>query len=877
MLSPFISPGTRRVRKCSCLRKMEYSSAEEEEEEPSALDYARQHALCKPYYNEQPLAGNLPTPPRDDFDQDPWDESTTNTIHTLTKERLTVNKDAVLLLKTVHEFRDEPSSEILIPPPRRCARELKQELPVLRTDNELDMLSFGCTDMPDLTQLRIPFEVVNVENDEGFDWPAKYFSYPTQCEAQIKAEKLAVSRNVLVYLQEAIRDSYAPGDLEKLREEQLGYKPADSLTRNGSDSSDSMLLDVTHPPQLSPLFEKRTPMILKRRAEELKVEGPLTPPMFSPSPLKKLKSVSFSDILHQFIPEAPWVKADSEDGHRGSNSYFDEAFNSIQPLAREAIRRIGNEQLSGADTTARVDIPQIDFTLPVTPWNEYSQRKGGKHRPDDTELGAQKKFLLRVKREDLKTATSWHGVSSLERGLKWNIFTTKISKINLEEQLHGETEFNKVITDLTTGNIATSSAQVWKPDGLRILQGEDEEEIEAAEMEERTDMEALIRKRRLEIEEEAPEVPRRRTPPGPALQVHFGPPQVIHGSHHWNGGVSNPQKPAKTRFKTSEYQDQKPQAAVARHKSLQTPKETTNDLMFGGFSATSALYKFMETRGKTVEVVSAKAAEKDRLTKECRRQETTILTQLYSAAEIVYRDYSLPHSPTKEADILLSPSTGLILTTLQQIKQSPLPGQPDRSLVKERIRDLQMRYERLVVVISQGLSREMESQVSGRPDDPRDKDALARFEGFASQMEGEVLVKYIRGGEQALAHSIVVEMGTYGLQHGSTDIGTTKPLAVETTWEVFLRRAGLNPFAAQVIVASLQKSIDVQIPPDSSSPLVKGHAQVVPVSGLPAFLMMDKEERVRRFQALMGGSRILNRVSKALDQGWVSAAHGFRM
>jgi hypothetical protein len=52
---------------------------------------------------------------------------------------------------------------------------------------------------------------------------------------------------------------------------------------------------------------------------------------------------------------------------------------------------------------------------------------------------------------------------------------------------------------------------------------------------------------------------------------------------------------------------------------------------------------------------------------------------------------------------------------------------------------------------------------------------------------------------------------------------------------------------------------------------------VVTVSGLPRFLAQTEEERVRDWQTLMGGSRILKRVSKVLDQEWVSAAHGFRM
>lgn len=92
-------------------------------------------------------------------------------------------------------------------------------------------------------------------------------------------------------------------------------------------------------------------------------------------------------------------------------------------------------------------------------------------------------------------------------------------------------------------------------------------------------------------------------------------------------------------------------------------------------------------------------------------------------------------------------------------------------------------------------------------------------------------------------------------------------------WEVFLRQIGINPFAAQVVVASLKDPFDVQLPGATNL----GTAQTMPVTGLCAFLLMGEKTRVRYFQTLMGSSRILKRVSGVLDQEWVSAAHGFRL
>jgi len=640
------------------------------------------------------------------------------------------------------------------------------------------------------------------------------------------------------------------------------------------------------------------------------VEGPLTPSMCSSSPMKRLKSVSFAD---ESLLYKPWV--DDDEGGAGSDQFFHE----IEEQAERANEKIENERLSGADTIARVDIPYMDFSLPMAPWIEYSRRKGDDHRPDDTELQAQMQFLLRIKREDLRLAKSWHGLSIPERELKWGFLTTKVSTLSLEEKLHGESEVTKIVTEMTTGDVATSSAQVWKREGLRILdEDEDEEDLDPEEYDERNDMEALIRKRKLEMEEEVVEKHRRRTSSQPTARPQIRSSTEMQESHHFGEREPTEDQSAKTRSKRLDHAYQKPQAA----------KQATGDLMFGGFSATTALNKFMQTRGKPVDRVESSTAKvsdsrdrdqtmthtlpvrsrgssSDHPVHQAQQAQTTnkplpqlptvpsnlapcsfvisstflqqrgmlkLIESIYPSAEMVYRDYTLPHSAAKEAEIILSPSTGLIFTTLQQIKQRALPGQPDKSPVKERMLKLQLRYERLIVLVSEGLSREMEELGSSRPDDPRDTEALKAFDMFASKLEGEVLVRYVRGGEQALARSTVVEMAKYGLPYGSADIGDIKPVPQETSWEVFLRRVGLNPFAAQVIMAWLRKPLNMPIAPSSTH-----HAKTVSAFGLARFLLMGEEERIHSFQALMGGYRVLMRVSELIDQRWVSAVHGFRM
>lgn len=79
-------------------------------------------------------------------------------------------------------------------------------------------------------------------------------------------------------------------------------------------------------------------------------------------------------------------------------------------------------------------------------------------------------------------------------------------------------------------------------------------------------------------------------------------------------------------------------------------------------------------------------------------------------------------------------------------------------------------------------------------------------------------------------------------------------LLEETHWELFLRRAGLNAFAAQAVLAQLKAPDGV----DAGSPSKAG------TFGLTAFVEMGREQRVRRF-GMMCGVRLMERVSAVVD------------
>lgn len=706
----------------------------------------------------------------------------------------------------------------------------------------------------------------------------------------------------------------------------------DSLLRHSSGSSDSMLLEVT---DLDALFDahealkenplEKIPMTSKRESEDLKVEGPLTPPMFSDSPMKKLKSVSFSKMIQVGDTLQPWSDEDLPDSAGSQISISYELAKQIGPTVEKLNRKIENEKLSGADTVSRVEVPRLDFTLPVAPWNEFSEWKKGRRYSTSTELEAQMKFLEHIKHNELKSAAAWRGVSDLD--LKWCWYEFPDFTITLDEKLHGATEFAKIQDELRTDEIARSSGEVWKKEGLRVLaedEGDEEDEIDPAEFEGLKDIKSLIRKRHLESEEQD--------------QIE---------------NTQNRKQAAAARLRTSGHVhltsvgsgSQQSHRNILQYENTDGQKEAPTELMFGGFSASTALHKFMESQGKPAP--AAKGSHKARTNHTYSVQDLTSRTKeppvvanhplikgtghnatcsklvmrqpipsfglpdasfvistallqrrilvreierLHPKADLIYRDYALSHSVCLEVDIILSPSTGVLLTTLQQIKQAPLPGRVALSPVKEQIARLQLRHERLLVLVSEGLREE---NSDSRPEDTRDKDFLSDLELFATRLEGSVAVEYVPGGEKEIARAIVENMGKYGLPHIGSDMHDIKLFPAETTaryyflltckctdslqWETFLRRAGLNPFAAQFIVASLKIPTVISLPSIQSSPIVHTTQRIVEAVGLSMFVLMRHEDRVKNFQAIMGGRRILDRVGGLLDQRWLSAAHGFKM
>lgn len=172
------------------------------------LEYARFYGLAHDHRGVCPLANlghredsfleqleDLP----DDFPLDEFNRR-------LSSETLSFSKDAFMTLSFIKRPLSEETqsfNEDLGLDIHRC-RNLKHELPLVRTDHELDMIAFGKRIVPDLENECLPMEMVDEEADEGFTWPSKYLTLPDEFAASYESEALAVSSEALIHLRDVL-------------------------------------------------------------------------------------------------------------------------------------------------------------------------------------------------------------------------------------------------------------------------------------------------------------------------------------------------------------------------------------------------------------------------------------------------------------------------------------------------------------------------------------------------------------------------------------------------------------------------------------------------------------------------------------------------
>ena len=197
-----------------------------ESAQPTIVEYARFHGLIKDHRSLDPIA-LLPSSKSWPASLEEPDEGIKiESLHaSLANEKLAISKEALKLLSSCAAA---PSigvwdSEDFVGP-RGHAYKQKLEIPILLTEHELDVQRFGQRFEPDLAGLNLPYERIDEEQDEGFTWPDGYHATHQDLNSRGTGEKIEATRDVLLHLQNALKDSYTDEDEKALFEIELRHK-----------------------------------------------------------------------------------------------------------------------------------------------------------------------------------------------------------------------------------------------------------------------------------------------------------------------------------------------------------------------------------------------------------------------------------------------------------------------------------------------------------------------------------------------------------------------------------------------------------------------------------------------------------------------------
>ena len=531
-----------------------------------------------------------------------------------------------------------------------------------------------------------------------------------------------------------------------------------------------------------------------------------------------------------------------------------------ESVSTGAEKTMGHERLVTAETIERMAVPQLDLVLPSAPWHASPTRLFG--HISSTKIDP---LELDIELSELKDQV-WPLSSEIERRLRWTPFPVASINLELEETIPKDESLSHFWIQPTCldTNILT-----WKPEGLRMLdeiKTFDADELFEGPVSDSQTLDRLVRKRRLDLEADSGM--------SPALYPPNSKKVYSQDSSISSMAVNLASLENFIQTRTGQLQAKarlgldraivvaKVAAPISPVKTILQDSDRKRDLTASPLHIFSSASRKMMPQDSRVFVVSAYFFNDRRLVR--------LIQRKYMAAEFMERDLSqsadlrnnlptqsitlskgLGTSLEHDTHMILSPSTGLLWITLRKIKQRPLPGQAFESAMQEKIRRAARNYERLIVIIDEDCRPNVGDQIFqvGGVLGTDDAEAVAQFTAFCAGLEDEIVVLFSSGGVEELSDWIVTMMVVYGLPHSGKRLKHE-----ETPWESFLRRAGMNPYAAQVVLRELERQdMDHRASNDF---------------GLTAFVKMSGKDRFAKFESLLGGKKLLSRMTQVFEGRW---------
>lgn len=778
-----------------------------EDEDMSALDYAREHRLCRDYTDASVIE-------LDSFDTidteesreprlaesllEPWNDVSAD----VKNDVWTLDLNAALYLRETLTFdatTEDVEGKIL-----ERMRQLRLEPPLLPNDEELDYQIFKTRSHdrdaePGEASLLSTIELSPCSSN--LQWPLMDDKLMSRVMTTVSGEKCELGlsacqmiKDIVIMAPHASQDNTKPDNTEDTRMSSpiLPLSPSPTtetlpacegpmdLTSSPTDPglaelqhfNEQMIAetleDCATVQMLDNAFEDISPSkreevcflpTLKRNSPaDFKIDGPLTPFDTSSSPFKKIKLGQSTEIADSaFTPLSSTHDPEAESG------YID-FFDQIVDLAAASVHKVENEQLQAMDTTLRmpVSVPTEIRTIP--PWLAFSLTnplaKGAK-----SELECQKRLLIAIEDDMSKMDRTWP-VTGIHR-LSWIPVPLCNDQDRLSAEVLEDEAPNESLQALFTEAIDPDAFSRKQP-GLRVLddyEADPDLEPSAIEVDE-TDILAALASRRYE---------------NLTAESQAGKAILERGT-----GSSNEVNRDLDRF-FDLHSGRKPTSAT---QPLRRRRDTTHD---PPIIPTSSIINITPTPPQAQLSPLPSPPTHCLLTSALllNRPLITTLHALLPTTKFIERHLH----PAEEGDLIPSPKVGLILTTTQKIKQRPLPGSGKViGPVQGRIAALARRYERILVLVG---------DVDGRDMDEGDRAALLGLETIGSR-GCRVDAVYVPGIE-GMARRVAREICVFGNKWDEEGVGLDElGEEEETGLELELRRKGVNAFAALVVVAVLR-------------------------------------------------------------------------
>jgi hypothetical protein len=579
-----------------------------------------------------------------------------------------------------------------------------------------------------------------------------------------------------------------------------------------------------------------------KKHSALKLDVPMLPSSTATSPVRDNLAETLAPHLLR-SEEAP--QSSAEDG-----AYFEEALQSIlDEKHHQANQRLEQEQLNPEDVSLRLPVPAVNFQIPDPEW--MLQLSASQDHFEWLQQFSPNAFHL----------TCYKDLIRLEASLKWTPIPHKSGKVSLTEPSIQLRPVARELLTLRPPRLCSHNYIVSR-NLLMVLQILNDEEIEQEFASVVVSSPSICHQ-----DQDSSTATSQSQKPHVAQSL-----KELIGS--LRQGARNKDVCERENLLLEATDSSASSSLLSSFMQLRQPKRPKKASSSSQSSAAPRAMPFMADptilpviqEEAQSELQDAPAPNLDIPQETCRyivsldlnRSTLSYLEKVWPQAELIDRDFSQyntvawsPGSAQRreiisslafEADISMSPGAGLILTTILKVKQKPLPGSSALTPFCERVRRVSEKYESLIILVSE--SNPLGEYV-GSPT-PSDISGYADFVRFTTSLRAGISTHLVSGCDETISKWALSIMSRYSLS--AHQFGPFLDFR-DGAWELFLRRAGLNISAAQIIAGLL--------------------ASEYGQGGLASFLSMRAEERVSKYGQIMGGRRILNNVSRVLDREWV--------